>query len=242
MRALAVSGVTSNHFIDCAPPNILARASTDRIVEYPYRDDAMLLWAEIHEWTKAYVHHCYSGDLEVGQDLELRAWVGQLQMPVSEGGAPGFPAVETRAELAWVLTRIIFAASVEHAAVGFAQRTDMAYAPGFSLGWWRPPPRASEEIGDLERLAFMPPLEIARRQVDFLNLIGGVVHTRLGYYESNRFPYRAWFDDPVVNSELLPKFQAGLAHVEQVIRGRNLSRPWPYVHSLPSAIPMSVNI
>lgn len=242
MRALAAKGLATNHFVDCAPPRLLAEAGTERIAEYPYRDDAMLLWRAIEDWARAYAHHQYASDQDVGQDLQLRAWVAQLQKPVSEGGVLGFPSIASREQLATALTRIIFMTSGEHAAVGFAQRTDMAYAPGFSLGWWRPPPRASEQIGDAERLAFMPPLEVARRQVDFLNLIGGVHHTRLGHYQSNDFPYRDWFEDPLINAELLPKFQAALGNIEQAIHTRNLERSWPYLHLLPSTIPMSVNI
>ena len=136
-------------------------------------------------------------------------------------------------------------ASCQHSAVNFPQRTDMAYAPAFSGAGWRPLPAVNTAIGDAERLAFMPPLELAREQLDLLNIIGAGHYTQLGCYRSNGLFQGAWFEDPVVRDQLLPRFQRRLQAIEQEINARNAdpARRWrPYRHLLPSLVPMSVNI
>ena len=77
MRALAAHGLTTHHFVDDAPPRVLARAGSEQITNYPYRDDALLVWAAIEDWASAYVHHCYASDQAVSEDRELAAWVAQ---------------------------------------------------------------------------------------------------------------------------------------------------------------------
>ena len=244
-KALAAKGVETYSLDVGLLPNQLAAARSDAITDFPYRDDARLLWGAIHRWVESYVTHVYPSDAAVADDVELRAWCEQLQKPVSSGGLPGIPRVETRAALIDVAGHVIFVASCQHSAVNFAQRTDMAYAPAISGAGWRPAPTASDAITDAERLSFMPPLELAREQLEVLNVIGAVHYTRLGEYPSGGIFARSHFEDRTVTRDLLPRFQRELAEIENEISARNADRgrrSRPYRHLLPSLIPMSINI
>ncbi|MFT4623609.1 MAG: arachidonate 15-lipoxygenase [Myxococcota bacterium] len=245
-QALAVAGLKNYDFKAHVFPRLMKSRKNTAITNYPYRDDATLIWEAIHSWVTSYVNLYYADDAAVTADSELQAWAGKLQEPLEAGGLPGFPEITTRKGLAEALSHIIFVPSAQHAAVNFPQRTDMTWPPLYSGAGWRPAP-GTESIDDADRLDFMPPLELADAQVQVLELLGGVYHTPLGTYESNSFSllaggYPQWFEDPRVTGDLLPRFTAALKGIETTINGRNPGRLFPYEHLLPSRIPMSINI
>ena len=51
---------------------------TSRLPDYPYRDDALLIWGAISQWVEDYVNHYYSSDAAVQGDTELQNWVAEL--------------------------------------------------------------------------------------------------------------------------------------------------------------------
>ncbi|HKW84124.1 MAG TPA: lipoxygenase family protein, partial [Burkholderiaceae bacterium] len=104
--------------------------NTDELPDYPYRDDALLIWGAISQWVGEYVAVYYAGDSDVTGDYELKAWADEL---ATSGKVKGFRAITTRSQLVGVLTAIIFNASAQHAAVNFPQYSVMTYAP-FSAG------------------------------------------------------------------------------------------------------------
>jgi len=61
------------------PNDLKARGVDDagKLPDYPYRDDALLVWQAIHEWVKGYVGLYYADDTAVAADTELLAWVPQ---------------------------------------------------------------------------------------------------------------------------------------------------------------------
>jgi arachidonate 15-lipoxygenase len=244
-QALAAWAVTAFDFTADSLVAWRERARTAAIVDYPYRDDGVRVWEALHAWVRDYVGTYYPTDAAVAGDRELRAWNAALRQPVSAGGLGGFPEIDTVDGLVRALTDIVFIPSAQHAAVNFPQRTDMAYAPAISGAGWRAAPSSGEAIEPDDRLAYMPPLELAREQVSVLSLLGGVHHTKLGDYTSNAFPYGSVFTDPRIVSGALPRLRAALTDVEATISAINADparRAEPYVHLLPSRIPMSINI
>src|SRR6185503_2652526 len=82
-RVLAVKGAQSyllNVNTSTLPQTLAQRGVDDssRLPDYPYRDDALLLWNAIHQWVKNYVNHYYASDAAVGADTELENWVTEL--------------------------------------------------------------------------------------------------------------------------------------------------------------------
>ena len=214
---------------------------TATLVDYPYRDDALLVWQAINQWATQYVNIYYASDDAVLGDTELAAWATSI---TSEGLVAGFTPITSRQQLADVCTMIIFTASAQHAAVNFPQKDVMSFAPAVTGAGWAAAP--TEQSGHHKQgwLGTMPPLSLALEQLNTLYLLGSVHYRPLGDYRSNDIPYNSWFRDPEVTGAdcALPCFQATLQTVEDKIAVRNAERMWPYPYLLPSLIPTSINI
>ncbi|MCA9690055.1 MAG: lipoxygenase [Myxococcales bacterium] len=198
--------------------------------DYPYRDDARLLWAAIHAWVREYVAVYYRREAEVRSDSELQAWAAEL-VAYDGGRVRGFGqdgGIKTVDYLVEALTLLIFTASAQHAAVNFPQGTLMAYAPAMPLAAYAPVTPTTKWF------ELLPPLEQALFQAELGRNLGLVYHTRLGQYD------RKQFDDTQVK-EPLYRFQNELERVEATIQARNQRRD-PYTFLLPSEIPQSINI
>lgn len=239
-RKVAAEGLLAKPFNELfLPRDLEVRGVTGATLEYPYRDDALTLWAAIEAWVTAYLELSYHSDEEVRADTALQAWAAEIVS--QEGGrVPGFgDAGEGRIQsfgyLCQALTMIVFTASVQHAAVNSPQAGLMTYAPATPPAAYRAAPLSVLDSENDDYLDYFPPLELAALQMDFMQLLGGVVHTRLGRYE------RDWFKDPRVRAPLA-RFQEKLDALEGLITERNRGRYGPYPFLLPSRIPQSINI
>ena len=228
-------------FYDSMLPNDLEKrgvASTEQLPNYPYRDDATLVWNAIHEWVNEYIGVYYKSDNDVLDDTELTAWTDAL---IAEGKVKGFKAITSKTQLADVVTMVVFTASAQHAAVNFPQSVLMPFAPAISGAvWGNDPLTANSEEAWLKMLAPMPQ---SLEQLSLLHLLGSVYYRQLGEYRSNHFPYLAWFEDDKITDSggPLDRFNEALEKVETTIKERNANRP-EYSYLLPSKIPPSINI
>ncbi|MBB6428010.1 lipoxygenase family protein [Sphingopyxis sp. JAI128] len=211
------------------------------LVDYPYRDDALLVWDAIHEWARQYIDLYYTSDADIVADTELTAWAGCL---AGEAKIRNFTAITTRAQLAEVCAMVMFTASAQHAAVNFPQKDIMAFAPAVTGAGWQAAPNGQRGHDKAGWLALMPPMALALEQLNVLELLGSVHYRPLGDYRSNAFPYPTWFQDPRVTGAEGPLawFQAALKGVEAQIVARNAQRIQPYPYLQPSLIPTSINI
>ncbi|WP_394781348.1 lipoxygenase family protein [Undibacterium sp.] len=227
-------------------PAELAARNVDNaahLPDYPYRDDAMLIWNTIHQWVTEYVSIYYSSDAQVVGDTELAAWTASL-MAENEGSVKGFKAIADRAQLVEVLTMVIFTASAQHSAANFPQKGMMMYAPMFSGAGWTQVPEAGKEYTQKDWLAMLPSLPLAIEQINLLSVLGSIYYRRLGDYRSNYFPYPEWFEDHNITGSdgPLARFKSALQGVEATISARNLRRPAPYPYLLPTQIAQSITI
>ena len=231
-------------FYDNMLPNDLrARGvdNTDQLPDYPYRDDALLIWNAINQWVGEYVAVYYANDNDVTGDYELKAWATEL---AQSGKIKGFRAITTRSQLVTVVTAIIFNASAQHAAVNFPQSSIMTYAP-FSAGTGGAPVltgTAGQTQTSWSQL--LPSRLAAQEQILLFHILGGVYYRTLGEYRDSAFPYLPVLLDPAVTSPggPLDRFRSSLAGIETTIQQRNLARTRPYEYLLPSRIPSSTNI
>jgi arachidonate 15-lipoxygenase len=225
------------------PADLAARGvgTGSALADYPYRDDALLVWNAIHEWARQYVDLYYASDADVTGDSELAAWAACL---AGEAKIRGFGPVTTRGQLIDICTMVMFTASAQHAAVNFPQKDIMAFAPAITGAGWQAAPNGERGHDKPGWLAMMPPMALALQQLNVLELLGSVHYRPLGDYRSNAFPYPTWFQDPRVTAAEGPLawFQAALQGVEAEIVARNAQRLQPYPYLQPSLIPTSINI
>jgi arachidonate 15-lipoxygenase len=221
-------------------PQTLAQRGVDdtsRLPDYPYRDDALLLWGAINQWVENYVNHYYASDAAVQGDAEVQSWVAELV--AHDGGRlnniGAANRISKRAELVELITLICFTASAQHAAVNFSQAPLMSYVPAAPPAGYSPLSSLTQEgVSENDFLKFLPPLEIAKALLDILYLLSSVYYTRLGDYGDD------YFTDPVIQNHLA-RFQQELLKIEEEINERNKTRT-PYEFLLPSKIPQSINI
>ena len=225
-------------------PNDLSARGVDnaaQLPDYPYRDDALLVWNAIQQWVGEYVAVYYASDADVTGDYELKAWATELSV---SGKIKGFTAITTRSQLVSVVTAIVFNASAQHAAVNFPQSSVMTYAP-FSAGTGdaiAPSGAAGQTQATWSQM--LPSRIAAQEQILLFHILGGVYYRMLGEYRDNAFPYLPVLLDPAIVGPggPLARFRSALAGIESTIQQRNLARTRPYEYLLPSRIPSSTNI
>jgi arachidonate 15-lipoxygenase len=208
--------------------------------EYPYRDDALLVWSAIRDWIEAYVGTYYPDDAAVTGDGELADWTASL---IADGKIKGFTPITSRTQLVDVLTMVVFTATAQHSAVNFPQKPLMTYAPAITGAGWQDAPARQDGHDERQWLAMFPPTNLALEQLNVLYLLGSVHFRALGDYRSNHFPYLPWFEDRAITRTdgPLDRFQRALREVQARIEARNTLRP-PYPFLLPNGIPNSINI
>ena len=227
-------------YANMLPNDLRARGvdNTSQLPDYPYRDDALLVWNAISQWVSDYVGVYYASDSDVTGDYELKAWATELSV---SGKVKGFTAITTRSQLVSVITAIIFNASAQHAAVNFPQSDIMTYAP-FSAGMSdaaAPTNAASQSQASWSQM--LPSTLGAQEQILLFHILGGVYYRMLGTYLDNAFPYAPVLLDPAIAGPLA-RFRSSLVAIESTITQRNLARTRPYDYLLPSRIPSSTNI
>jgi len=220
-------------------PQMLAQRGVDdasRLPDYPYRDDALLIWGAINQWVEDYVNHYYASDAAVQGDTEVQSWVAELV--AHDGGRLNNVGtanrISTRAELVELITLVCFTGSAQHASVNFPQEPLMSYVPATPPAGYSPLSVTQEGFEEDAFLKLLPPLDIAKSLLDILYLLSSVYYTRLGDYGAN------YFTDPTIKNHLA-KFQQELIKIEEEINERNKTRT-PYEFLLPSRIPQSINI
>lgn len=80
-------------FPDLALPNNIRQRGieVDYLSEFPYRDDALLLWEAIARYVTQYLTQYYPNDQSVQQDVQLQAWAAELGSPLSSRSVSEFP-------------------------------------------------------------------------------------------------------------------------------------------------------
>jgi arachidonate 15-lipoxygenase len=228
------------NFADYALPRELELRQvndTSRLPDYPYRDDALLIWQATETYVKDYLSLYYTSDADVNEDTELKAWAQKL-MSTEGGGVKKLVSegeLDTLAKLVEVVTQIIFIAGPQHAAVNYPQYDYLAFSANIPLAGYQSPPKANEEV-DLDYiLRLLPPQAQAAYQLEIMQTLTAFQFNRFGYPSKNSFPDPRTFP-------ILATLQAKLKAIENEIDRRNLSRFEPYIFLKPSRIPNSINI
>ena len=151
-------------FDDHRPDRLFRLRGVDqeRLPDFPFRDDTLLLWRAIQNFVRNYLTIYYSGDNGVTNDPELQDWVRELTADdgVAVKGMRGLandegrPRIESFDYLCDVVAMIIYTASARHASVNYAQFPLMAFPPSVSGGAYQPPLVA---MSRWTRSGFSPP-------------------------------------------------------------------------------------
>jgi len=225
----------------------------DRLPEFPFRDDTLLLWDAIRAYVRAYLACYYGGNDDVVADTEVQAWALEITSAAGAafrglggltftGGAEGQGTAQLGSfdYLVDMVSLIVYTAGPQHANVNYAQYPLMSYLPSVSGTAYAPPPAGGKPAAAPDSLlSLLPPVDVALYQIAFGYLLSSVQYDVFGTYSDNpRRPYFADVRAETVNVDL----RMALAAIEAEIRKRNKSRPLPYENQLPSMIPNSISI
>lgn len=237
---VATRAAASWSFEEFKLPNELKNRGVDDanlLPDYPYRDDALLLWEAIGALCREYVGHYYSSPKAVQGDVELTAWLAELR-DQNCGRVAGLPAALTDAEaVAGVLQQIIFTSGPQHSAVNYPQWDFVGAPANMPLAAYAPPEPPPDSAGSIQSalLPILPPPEQVRAQIEVMRFLSGWRYDRLGSYPKGQF------QDPAA-LDAIANFQAALNLAERRIQDRNTRRAEPYEYLLPSNILNSSSI
>jgi arachidonate 15-lipoxygenase len=217
------------------PTELRTRGVDDTSIlhEYPYRDDALPVFAAIRRFVDGYVRLYYTSNEDVVGDRELAAFVDELGSE-SGGRLRGLGKLETVEDVVGIVSNIVWIASGQHAAVNFTQYPYMGVVPNMVGAMWSewPPP----DLGHDQAFAsLLPPYNLALLQLHTVYQLSSVRVNHLGHYGLGHFL------DPRVHP-LTSAFKSELEEVETVLKARDPSRYLSYPHLFPSNIPQSIHI
>lgn len=233
------------------PADLTLRGMDDptlSLMDYPYRDDGLLIWGAIRNFVQEYVKIYGYDDLAVQQDSELQAWLAETASP-DGGNLFGIPTVNSlNALIEWV-TQLIYTCSAFHSAVNYPQFDYFGFAPnmpGAAYARPLPAPRGTDETDELK---FLPPLQEATDQVEMLASLSDYQYDQLGHYKSEIGRPSGSFIDPnmpdprAVQAETAAEnFRRALNLVGQQIDTRNATRQLKYTRLHPDYILNSISI
>ncbi|KAF3338491.1 putative lipoxygenase 5 [Carex littledalei] len=101
------------------------------IKDYPYATDGLLLWSAIEKFVQSYVATYYPTSQSILSDTELQSWYAEsVQVGHADHkSAPWWPQLTDQSNLVSILTKLIWLASAQHAALNFGQYPLGGYVP-----------------------------------------------------------------------------------------------------------------
>jgi len=222
----------------------------EKLPNYPYRDDALMLWDAIETHFNEIIKHYYHHDKDVAHDFELQDWIREsttIGIGWQDGDCKGFPQhFESVSELVEFCTSIAFTASAQHAAVNFGQFETMKFVPNCPTCMRKKPhPNSEVWVTEQEIIDSLPNIEQST------TAIVGVYS--LSSWAPDDVEETLLDDDNVLNlfteKEVLhmqKKHQHKLQEIENHIMKRNAdlvkNNGHPYTFLLPSRVTKSIAI
>jgi len=206
-----------------------ARGLSKPTFDYPYRDDGRLLWAALRRFAGSYMRVVYADDDAVLADAELQRFVADL-VDVRSGNVRGLLAgerLDSRDELAEILTQVMFVAGPLHALAHYGSAAQLQRVDS-QPSWLTADPFS--HVGD-----------VSPGEVRGLAQYHRVASTNLRYDRLGDFSRHPLHADARRHA-CFAELQAELEAAEQTIRARNEQRFAPFVHFLPSRISNGITV
>lgn len=198
------------------------------IDDYPYAADGLLIWSAIQEWVESYVKHFYSESNSIASDVELQEWWSEIKCKghADKRNEPWWPKLDTKEDLSFILTTIIWVASGQHAAINFGQYPFGGYVPNRPTLMRKLIPQ--ENDSDYEKFIKNPQLFFlsslpTQLQATKVMAVQDTLSTHSPdeeYLGQVTHLHNHWINDQEV-LKLFSKFSARLEEIEEIINARN---------------------
>ncbi|XP_037075252.1 LOW QUALITY PROTEIN: polyunsaturated fatty acid 5-lipoxygenase-like [Pollicipes pollicipes] len=228
------------------PKQVASRGVLDRAVlpYYPYRDDACALYAALERYVRAVVSMVYSSPERLKDDWELQQWRRELTRPRDKGGVGllGVPGDDETgftdvSQVVDVVTCVVAACSLGHAAANFAQYEEYGFVPNYPGILYGNAPNSKEapEPTEDDLMSYLPNRVTSRDIMVITKLLSYRGTQSLGDFEV-RYMY-----DPV-GSEAAETLRAELRALSETIAARNATAEYPYPWLDPAFVPNSISV
>ncbi|MGK7902844.1 MAG: lipoxygenase family protein [Hormoscilla sp.] len=253
-------------FEDYSLPNNIKRRGIEPefLPQFPYRDDAQLLWEAIARYAEAYLQRYYRDDQAVRQDPYLQAWAAELGAPLDSrpltefAQAPSWVPSEIAAEVGLSIESLPHYSRVPdfpEKITRLQELIDIATQIIFTCG----PQHAALNFSQFDYMGYVPNMPATYARPDVAGSLDEMLpppdydleQMRLTFFLSATRWGRLGSSDLIKfvdagDRQILAQFQADLQEIESQIQTRNQQRSqeigldYPYL--LPSQIPNSINI
>jgi len=222
------------------PTNLVNRGvdDTTALVNYPYRDDAVLIYKAINTYVKDIVMLYYPREDMLLTDYELQAW-GQCLVDKEQGccikGVPGNGKFEKQDDLIKVLTSLIFVSSVGHASANFNQYDEYAFPPNYPAILRGRCPKTKDALSEQDIVAQLPSKDTTLSIMVVTKILSDRGTNGLGDFEVQ------YLYEPEAIAAV-ERFRRELANISQIIADRNKARSVPYPYLDPKEVPNAISI
>mmetsp|Transcript_33612 Transcript_33612/g.79791 ORF Transcript_33612/g.79791 Transcript_33612/m.79791 type:complete len:229 (+) Transcript_33612:95-781(+) len=225
------------------PQNLLGRDfdGSERVPEYPFRDDGMLVWGAVVDFVMDYLRQYYESDYDVISDDELQAWwleankVGHAGV-YSQGEEEEEPEIKNFDQLCMISTILIWVNTALHSSVAHGCYEHYGFPANRPTILHLPPPHRLDATTPQKFLSMLPCQGETVLVQAFMTIISNGTDgksKRLGFVDEE------WFSNDKV-MEVYEKFRANLSHIEAILQVRNERRTVPYHGMRPENITQTV--
>lgn len=222
------------------PADIKARGvdDTEAFPNYPYRDDAMLIFEVIYDYVREVLEAFYDSPDKLTDDWEIQNWGNMLADPEEGLGIKGVFGEGTFTDLEDLIktvTSIIFISSVGHSAANFAQYDEYAFPPNYPAFLRGKPPTSKEPLSEQDIIDALPVKDMTLDIIIVTKILSDRGTNALGDFEV-QYMYDPRGTQPV------EKLKKRLLEVSEIIAERNKGRPFPYPYLDPKEVPNAISI
>ncbi|XP_070552624.1 polyunsaturated fatty acid 5-lipoxygenase-like [Ptychodera flava] len=209
------------------------------IRDFPFRDDALLIYNAIRNYVEEIVMAHYETPQELADDHELQDMARELTAMPPEGlgvkGVPGNGSFTSYADVIQVFTSIIFISTVGHTAANYNQYTEYACTPNYPMLLRGKPPTTKEPMTETDIMNHIPDKAMTLKVVAMVKVLSNQSEDILG---NSVVTYQY---DPI-GVKAYKKFLRELKDVGRVIDERNLTRKRKYDFLHPCRVANSINV
>lgn len=216
--------------------------SPDVLPWYPYRDDAIRIYAAIRTYVAKVVNYYYDSAEKLENDYELQMWRDELvkERHLTGVGLKGVPGAEhgkftTVDEVIDTVSAIISQCSVGHAAANFQQYEEYAFPPNYPAFLYNAPPTDKRALTEADIVATLPSQQATLDSMIITKLLSSKGTNSLGDFEV-QYMYEPF------TIKAADEFREELKLISEDIKKRNSCRDLPYPYLDPEIVPNSISI
>ena len=218
---------------------------TDKLPEYPYRDDGLLIWCTISDFVSSYVSCYYTDDESVQGDYEVQNFLKNSfslydRQDVDEDDVDAL-TINTREDLAATITTIIWLSTGYQSGLLKGLYDSMAFVPDRPVFMSQMAPyEKPETMTEEEFLDHLPSKGATVSAVAILYTLANFKESTAALSSSAQDnKVRSYVTDKEA-LEAVKTFESNLEKVEKIIRQRNRERDEEYPYMLPSQLHFTV--